>query len=112
MCRTARLRAWHDFGENAMATVFSVRAHPGAKRLRLSLVSESPLVLKADIPEAPEDGRANRFLLLELEKALACRVVMLAGHTSKRKTLSADCPQERIIDAMKKLQTTKEQKTR
>ena len=84
-----------------MATVFSVRAHPGAKRLRLSLVSESPLVLKADIPEAPEDGRANRFLLLELEKALACRVVMLAGHKSKRKTLSADCPRERIIDAMK-----------
>ena len=84
-----------------MATVFSVRAHPGAKRLRLSLVSESPLVLKADIPEAPEDGRANRFLLDELEKALACRVVMLAGHKSKRKTLSADCPPERIIDAMK-----------
>ena len=83
-----------------MATVFSVRAHPGAKRLRLSLVSESPLVLKADIPEAPEDGRANRFLLLELEKALACRVVMLAGHKSKRKTLSADCPQQKVIDAM------------
>ena len=83
-----------------MATVFSVRAHPGAKRLRLSLVSCSPLVLKADIPEAPEDGRANRFLLLELEKALACRVEMLAGHKSKRKTLSADCPQQKVIDAM------------
>jgi len=84
-----------------MATVFSVRAHPGAKRLRLSLITESPLVLKADIPEAPEGGRANRFLLLELEKALACKVVMLAGHKSKRKTLSADCPRERIIDVMK-----------
>ena len=83
-----------------MATVFSVRAHPGAKRLRLSLVTESPLVLKADIPEAPEGGRANRFLLLELEKALACRVEMLAGHKSKRKTLSADCPQQKVIDAM------------
>jgi len=95
-----------------MATVFSVRAHPGAKRLCLSLVSESPLVLKADIPEAPEDGRANRFLLLELEKALACRVEMLAGHKSKRKTLAAECDAASIIEAMKKLQTTKEQKTR
>ena len=95
-----------------MATVFSVRAHPGAKRLCLSLVSESPLVLKADIPEAPEDGRANRFLLLELEKALACRVELLAGHASKRKTLAAECDSAGIIDAMKKLQTTKEQKTR
>ncbi|MCX6771976.1 MAG: DUF167 domain-containing protein [Candidatus Micrarchaeota archaeon] len=84
-----------------MATVFSVRAHPGAKRLRLSLASESPLVLKADVPEAPEDGRANRFLLAELEKALACRVELLAGHKIRRKTLSADCPRERIIAAMK-----------
>ena len=89
-----------------MATVFSVRAHPGAKRLRLCLVSESPLVLKADIPEAPEDGRANRFLLLELEKALACRVEMRSGHTSKRKTLVAECDAASIIKAMK------EQKTR
>ena len=89
-----------------MATVFTVRAHPGAKRRSLSLATESPLVLKADIPEAPEDGRANRFLLVELEKALACRVVMLAGHKSRKKTLSADCPRERIIEAMK------EQKTR
>jgi len=94
-----------------MATVFSVRAHPGAKRLRLSLVSESPLVLKADIPEAPEDGRANRSLLVELEKALACRVEMLAGHKSRKKTLAAECDAAAIIEAMKKLQT-KEQKTR
>ena len=84
-----------------MATVFSVRAHPGAKRLCLSLVSESPLVLKADIPEAPEDGRANRFLLLELEKALACRVEIVAGHKSKRKTLAAECDAASIIEAMK-----------
>jgi uncharacterized protein YggU (UPF0235/DUF167 family) len=90
-----------SFGENAMATVFSVRAHPGAKRLCLSLVSESPLVLKADIPEPPEDGRANRLLLFELEKALACNVVMLAGHKSRRKTFAADCPPEKVIEAMK-----------
>ena len=95
-----------SFGESAMATVFSVRAHPGAKRLCLLLVTESPLVLKADIPSAPEGGRANRFLLVELEKALACRVVMLAGHKSKRKTLVAECDATSIIKAMKKLQTT------
>ena len=84
-----------------MATVFSVRAHPGTKRFCLGLVSESPLVLKADVPEPPEDGRANRFLLSELEKALACKVEMLAGHKSKRKTLSADCSPERVIETMK-----------
>jgi len=95
------LRVPHGFGENAMATVFSVRAHPGAKRRSLSLVSESPLVLKADIPEAPEGGRANRSLLVELEKALACRVQMRSGHTSRRKTLSADCDASRIVAAVK-----------
>ena len=90
-----------------MATVFSVRAHPGAKRLRLSLVTESPLVLKADIPEAPEGGRANRFLLLELEKALACRVEILAGHKSKRKTLTADCDASSIVKAVNGLKCEK-----
>jgi uncharacterized protein YggU (UPF0235/DUF167 family) len=61
-------------GENAMATVFSVRAHAGARRLCLSVASETPLVLRAEIPEAPEGGRANRFLLCELEKSLGCSV--------------------------------------
>ncbi|MFA6214858.1 MAG: DUF167 domain-containing protein [Candidatus Micrarchaeia archaeon] len=91
-----------------MATVFSVRAHPGARRLCLTLVSQSPLALKADLPEPPEEGRANRLLLSELEKALACQVVMLAGHKSRRKTLSADCQPERVIEAMKQ----NERKTR
>ena len=90
-----------------MATVFSVRAHPGAKRRSLSLASESPLVLKADIPEAPEDGRANRFLLLELEKALACNVVMLAGHKSKRKTFAASCDASSIVEAVKAFECKK-----
>ena len=93
-----------------MATVFSVRAHPGAKRFNLSLVSESPLVLKADIPEAPEDGRANRFLLLELEKALACKVEMLAGHKSKRKTFAADCDASRIVEAVKGFESKDDKK--
>jgi uncharacterized protein YggU (UPF0235/DUF167 family) len=89
------------FGENAMATVFSARVRAGARRLCLSLSSQTPLVLRADIPKEPENDRANRFLLLELEKALGCHVELLAGHKSKRKTLAADCPQERIIEAMK-----------
>ena len=93
-----------------MATVFSVRAHPGAKRLRLSLVTTAPLVLKADIPEAPEDGRANRFLLLELEKALACKVEMLAGHKSKRKTFAADCDASRIVEAVKGFESKDDKK--
>jgi uncharacterized protein YggU (UPF0235/DUF167 family) len=85
-----------------MATVFSVRAHAGARRLCLSVASETPLVLRAEIPEAPEGGRANRFLLSELEKSLGCSVRMLAGQKSRKKTLSADCPRERIIEAIKR----------
>ena len=85
-----------------MATVFSVHAHAGARRLRLSLASESPLVLRADIPQEPENGRANRFLLSELENALACRVELLAGHKSRKKTLAAECDAASIIKAMEK----------
>lgn len=89
-------------GESAMATVFSVRAHAGARRFSLLVASESPLVLRAEIPEAPEDGRANRFLLCELEKSLGCSVRMLAGQKSRKKTLSADCPPEWVIERIKK----------
>ena len=90
-----------------MATKFSVRAHPGARRLCLSLVSESPLVLKADLPEPPEDGRANRLLLFELEKALACSVQMLAGHKSRRKAFAAECDASSIVQAVKAFECKK-----
>ena len=84
-----------------MATVFTVRAHAGAKRFSLSLLSETPLALRADIPEEPKKGRANRILLCELEKLLSCNVELLAGHKSKRKTLAADCPPEKVVQAAK-----------
>jgi uncharacterized protein YggU (UPF0235/DUF167 family) len=84
-----------------MATVFSVRAHAAAKRFSLSLLSESPLAIRADIPEAPEKGRANRILLSELEKLLSCNVELIAGSKSKRKTLAADCPPEKVAEAAK-----------
>jgi uncharacterized protein YggU (UPF0235/DUF167 family) len=87
------------FGESAMATVFSVRAHAGAKRFSLSVLSESPLALRADIPEVPEKGRANRILLSELEKLLSCKVELLAGTRSRRKTVAADCAPERVLKA-------------
>jgi uncharacterized protein YggU (UPF0235/DUF167 family) len=90
-----------------MATVFSVRVHAGAKRFFLSLLSESPLALRADIPEAPEKGRANRILLCELEKLLSCNVELLAGHRSKRKTLAADCPLERVVQVANKFKHEK-----
>lgn len=84
-----------------MATVFGIRAHPGARRFSLSIVSESPLVLRAGIPEKAEDGKANRFLLSELERMLRCSVTMLAGQKSKRKTLAADCDAAGLLSIVK-----------
>ena len=63
------------------------------------MVSEDPLVLRAGIPEAPENGRANAVLLSGLENALSCRVQILSGHRSERKTLAAECEPGRIIAA-------------
>ncbi|MCX6769885.1 MAG: DUF167 domain-containing protein [Candidatus Micrarchaeota archaeon] len=84
-----------------MATVFSVRAHAASKRFRLLLLTVEPLALRADIPEAPENNRANAALLSRLEKLLSCRVQILSGHKSKRKMLAADCDASRIVAAVR-----------
>ena len=80
-----------------MAAKFSVRVSAGKGNFSISLVSVNPLVLKADVPAEPVAGKANRMLLSELERMLSCRVQMLAGHTSRRKTLVADCDAGTII---------------
>lgn len=80
-----------------MAVKFSVRVSAGKGSFSISLASENPLVLKADVPEEPVGGKANRMLLSGLEEMLSCRVEILSGHTSRRKTLVADCDAGKII---------------
>lgn len=88
-----------SFWSQNVAIVFSVRAHAKAREFSLSLVSRHPLVLRADIPEEPQSGRANRLLLSELEKALSCSVKIIAGNKSRKKTLAAACSEEKILQA-------------
>jgi uncharacterized protein YggU (UPF0235/DUF167 family) len=84
-----------------MAVIFQVHAHAGAKKFSLSLMSEKPLVVRAGIPEEPEGGRATRALLSELEKTLSCKVTILAGQKSRRKTHAAECGQEELLQRIK-----------
>lgn len=86
-----------------MAAVFQVRAHAKAGVFSLSLISGRPLVLRAEIPAEPENGRANAALLSELEKALGCSVSMVAGHKSKKKTLAADCTEGQLIERINEM---------
>ncbi|VVC02343.1 putative ACR, YggU family [uncultured archaeon] len=85
-----------------MAVKFSVRACPGKRSFSASIASESPLVLKVDVPEEPEKGRANRMLLSALENMLGCDVTIVAGHTGRKKTLVADCSQGQLLEQVKK----------
>lgn len=85
-----------------MATVFSVRASAGKGSFSASLVSVNPLVIKAGIPAQPEKGQANRALLSGLEKMLNCSVVILSGHTGRKKTLAADCTSEHLVQSIAK----------
>jgi uncharacterized protein (TIGR00251 family) len=87
-----------------MATAFSVRAHAGKGRFSLSVISESPLVLRAGIAAPAEDGKANRELLSGLERLLGCPVRLVAGQRSRRKTLAAECEAAAIIGKVKQLQ--------
>jgi len=83
-----------------MATQFIVHASAGKGSFSLSILSKKPLVLKAGIPAQAEHGEANRALLLELERAIGAKVQLLAGKTSRRKLVAADCGEERIVEAI------------
>ena len=98
-----------------MATVFAVKAaagkasssHKGRDGGRkpsgfsASLLSENPLVIKVEIPAEPVKGKANRMLLFGLEKMLGCPVRIVSGHTSRRKTLAANCTAEEFVRKIK-----------
>ncbi|GEM_PF-3114761 len=85
------------FGDTKLPTVFEVRATAGKRRFFASIASESPLVIKAEIPSVPEKGKANRELLFSLEKLLCCQVELLSGATSRKKTLAAGCTKEELV---------------
>ncbi|MFA4983247.1 MAG: DUF167 family protein [Candidatus Micrarchaeia archaeon] len=80
-----------------MAVIFQVHASACARKFSLSLMSEKPLVARAGIPEEPEGGKATRALLSELESMLSCKVTILSGQKSRRKTLAAECSQEELL---------------
>ncbi|VVB99266.1 putative ACR, YggU family [uncultured archaeon] len=84
-----------------MATVFAVRASTGKGSFSASVLSEKPLTIKVEIPAEPVRGSANRMLLSGLENMLGCSVQLLAGQTSRRKTLAAECSIEHIMEKMK-----------
>jgi len=91
-----------------MATVFSVRVCAGKGSFSVCLASENPLAIKADVPAKAENGKANRALVLNLEKLLGCRVSLLSGATSRRKTLAADCGREELVAKFKEMGKTKD----
>ena len=84
-----------------MATVFTVRAATGKGSFSASVLSENPLTLKVEIPAEPVKGEANRMLVSCLEKLLGCSVEILAGKTSRRKTLAAGCPAGHLVEKVK-----------
>jgi uncharacterized protein YggU (UPF0235/DUF167 family) len=85
-----------------LATVFCVRASAGRGGFSLSILSPAPLVIRAQIPADPVNGKANRALVIGLEEALGCPVQLLAGQKSRKKTLSAACDASKIIEACRK----------
>ncbi|HIH19185.1 TPA: hypothetical protein HA225_04360 [Candidatus Micrarchaeota archaeon] len=84
-----------------MQTVAQVRVSAGKGSFSVSLISEEPLMLRAEVVAQPEKGRANRELLSGLEEMLCCNVRLVAGATSRRKTIAADCGRESLLKSVK-----------
>ena len=90
-----------------MAVAFSARVSAGGGSFSVSLFSEEPLAIKAQIPAKPEGGRANRELVFRLEELLGCNVSILSGHSSRKKTLAAKCSREHLLQAIRESERTK-----
>ena len=80
-----------------MATVFSVRVSAGKGSFSVSLASENPVVVKAEVPAEAEGGKANRALVSGFEHLLGCRVSILSGVKSRKKALAAECSIEHLL---------------
>lgn len=85
-----------------METAFSARISAGRGSFSVSLFSESPLCIKASVPAEAQAGRANRELVLGLEKLLGCSVRIVSGYTNRRKALAAACSREHLLGAIRK----------
>ena len=84
-----------------MGTVFAVRAAAGKRSFSVLLVSERPLVIRAEIPAKPLRGEANRALLSYLGELLGCKVEILSGKTGRKKTLAADCTFQELVQRIR-----------
>ncbi len=76
----------------AMAARIAVRVHPGARRAGLR-GRRADGVLRIDVPEAPEGGRANTAVCALVAQALGVRaseVRVVHGATSRSKLLEVE----------------------
>ncbi|MFB6144338.1 MAG: DUF167 domain-containing protein [Candidatus Nanohaloarchaea archaeon] len=57
---------------------------------------ENGYMVKVGLTEEPENGRANAELVRELEKVLGKKPGIIRGHSSRRKKLKVDLPEEEV----------------
>lgn len=71
--------------------LFGVKAHPGARRSRISGVHGG--LLKVEVTTPPEKGKANKAIIELLAGALGCpkrSVVLVSGDTAGQKRFRVD----------------------
>ncbi len=75
-----------DLRRHAEGTILPVRAQPGARRNEIR--GEQAGMLKVCVTQAPEKGKANKAIIVELSKSLGLKksqIELLTGDTSSKK---------------------------
>lgn len=73
--------------------IIAVKVIPNAKEFSVELTANG---IKCRIPEKPERGKANTYLLKKLSEIFGARVSLVNGETSSRKTIEVGLSAEEI----------------
>ncbi|MFA5077699.1 MAG: DUF167 domain-containing protein [Candidatus Micrarchaeia archaeon] len=77
------------------------RVLPNAKKFSLSMENETA---KIRVPAKAKDNEANLKLVQELGKRLGRKVVMVRGHTSRKKVLEIEGEAEEVLAELLEIQ--------
>ncbi|MFH1587928.1 MAG: DUF167 domain-containing protein [Candidatus Diapherotrites archaeon] len=84
-------------------SIIELQATPNAKEFSVQGFDSWNKLLKVKIKAVPEKGKANKELLKELSNLFECKVELIKGTKSRKKTIKVHCPQQKINSKLKKL---------
>lgn len=86
-------------GSQILMTTLDVKVETGADSFEV----ETGYMLQVKLTEPPENGRANAELTRKLGEILGKQPGIIKGHSSQRKKLKVDMPEEKVEEKLEQV---------